>query len=334
MSRNKLTTEEFIEKAREIHGNKYDYSKTEYIDRRHKVCIICPEHGEFWQLPGSHLKGCGCFICGVRNSAIGHLSTTEKFIKKAKLIHGDKYDYSKTKYVKSSEKVKIKCSKCGNIFEIAPNAHLKGQGCHCLVKKGPKIKSTDKFIAEAKEIHGDKYDYSKTRYFGNNKKIVITCPIHGDFYQIPSGHLRGQGCPKCNLSKLEENVSSALTDDGIHNIRQYKCENLGKQSLDFYLPEYEIGIECQGRQHVYPVNFGGITDVEAGEYLAHLKILDKKKKDICDKIGIKILYYMSDDISNEIIKSNNIYTNDNTFWDITSLLESIKHIKNEDNRQA
>ena len=60
----KLTTEEFIEKAKAVHGDKYDYSHVKYVDYRSKVCIICPEHGEFWQRPDTHLKGHECSECG------------------------------------------------------------------------------------------------------------------------------------------------------------------------------------------------------------------------------------------------------------------------------
>lgn len=131
----KVSTEQFIERAREVHGNKYDYSKVEYIDNKIKVCIICPKHGEFWQIPNSHLKGCGCFQCGVENSAKGHLSNKDEFVKKAKKIFGAAYDYSNVIYNKSSEKVSIKCNKCGSEFLITPNNHLKGQGCPVCAKE-------------------------------------------------------------------------------------------------------------------------------------------------------------------------------------------------------
>ena len=92
MSRRKLTTEQFIEKAKKIHGDKYDYSKVEYINNRTKVCIICPIHGEFWQIANSHLQGEGCKECGMELKAKNKTLTTDKFIEKAKKIHGDKYD--------------------------------------------------------------------------------------------------------------------------------------------------------------------------------------------------------------------------------------------------
>jgi hypothetical protein len=83
----KLTTEEFIKKAREVHGDKYDYSKVEYVGSESKVCIVCPEHGEFWQAPHTHLRGGGCPICVGRAKM-----RTSDFIKRARSIHGNKYD--------------------------------------------------------------------------------------------------------------------------------------------------------------------------------------------------------------------------------------------------
>ena len=125
------TTEEFIEKAKKVHGNKYDYSKVEYIDKLTPVIIICPIHGEFTQTPDTHLNGSGCQKCGVEKSkqtAASQKLTTEKFIEKARKRHDDKYDYSKVEYVNSHTPVKIICKIHGE-FEQSPTNHLSGKGC-------------------------------------------------------------------------------------------------------------------------------------------------------------------------------------------------------------
>ena len=120
------TTQEFIDEAKEIHGNKYDYSKVEYINSKMKICVICPIHGEFWQLPTNHLQGKGCKYCGGTSK-----SNTIDFINKAYQIHKNKYDYSKTTYTKANKKVTIICPKHGE-FQQEANSHLKGAGCpHC-----------------------------------------------------------------------------------------------------------------------------------------------------------------------------------------------------------
>ena len=168
----KNSTDDFIKRARKIHGNKYDYSKVEYKNSITKVCIICPEHGEFWQRPANHLCGQGCPHCaGVSRK------DTKQFIEDARKVHGDKYDYSKVEYEGNKQNVCIICHKKdkngkehGEFFQQALT-HLRGFGC-------PKCsnnyrKNTEEFIEEAKKVHGNKYDYSKVKYKNNKTKICI-----------------------------------------------------------------------------------------------------------------------------------------------------------------
>ena len=200
-----LTTEQFIKKSQQIHNNKYDYSKVEYINNRTKVCIICPEHGEFWQTPHSHLSGCGCCKCKYDQSKQRLLLTTEDFINKAIQIHGDKYTYSKVNYIGAEEKVCIICPKHGEFWQT-PSGHLSGYGCpKCYdERRGANLRDDlTTFISKAKQIHGDKYDYSKVKYINNRTKVCIICPEHGEFWQIPNSHLNGNGCSSCKgLKKL------------------------------------------------------------------------------------------------------------------------------------
>lgn len=115
--------ETFPTKANLKHNNKYDYSKVEYVNVKTKVTIICPEHGEFEQRPNDHLSGYSCPKCGGTQQL-----TTDDFIEKAKLIHGDKYDYSKSVYVKSHIKLTISCPLHGD-WSVKPNNYLNGKGC-------------------------------------------------------------------------------------------------------------------------------------------------------------------------------------------------------------
>ena len=194
------TTDEFIAKAKKIHGDKYDYSKVKYVDAKSKVCVVCPEHGEFWQIPYHHTKGCGCPKCKDDKTRERLILSKEGFIKKARLVHGNKYDYSKVEYVNNRTKVCIICPEHGEVWQT-PNHHLSGCGCHKY--GGEKQTSTkEKFIKKAKEIHGDKYDYSKVDYSNAHTKVCIICPNHGEFWQTPNNHLRGHGCPKCKRNKL------------------------------------------------------------------------------------------------------------------------------------
>ena len=188
----KLTTEEFVQKAREIHRDKYDYSKVEYKNSNEKVCIICPKHGKFFQRAGNHLKGQSCPICSNNIK-----STTEKFIKRSKEVHGDKYDYSKVDYKNSRDKVTIICHTHGE-FEQVPYVHL--TGCGCPDCRNNIQLTTESFISKAQEIHGDLYDYSKVDYKNYTTKVTVICPKHGEFEQNPCNHLQGRGCPRCGSS--------------------------------------------------------------------------------------------------------------------------------------
>ena len=274
----KKTKEEFIQKAREKHGDKYDYSKVEYVNNHTKVCIICHEHGEFFQRPANHLSGQGCSKCSGKYSP-----TTEEWIASAREVHGDKYDYTKVKYVNALTNVCIICPEHGEFWQ-KPNDHLGSHGCpKCVRKYSP---TTEEWIASAREVHGDKYDYSKIEYVGALKKVCIICPEHSEFWQQAKSHLQGNGCPMCNLSHLERSVMNYLDEVGFTYDYQKRFKWLGKQSLDFYLPDYNIGIECQGRQHFEPVeHFGG--DKEFKKILKR----DNRKKALCEKHGVKLLYF-------------------------------------------
>ncbi len=124
----RLTTEEFISRARRVHGNRYDYALVEYSGTHIPVKIICREHGEFEQKPNNHLSGHGCKTCGKLAFANTTRLNTEQFIAKAKRVHGDKYDYSLVSYETHDLPVKIVCPTHGE-FEQIPTRHLSGRGC-------------------------------------------------------------------------------------------------------------------------------------------------------------------------------------------------------------
>ena len=194
-------TEEFIKKAIKIHGDIYNYSKLNYISCYDKVVIICKIHGEFLQQPASHIQGNGCKKCGTENAQLKQADNTETFIKKAVKIHGDIYNYSKLNYINTNKKIIIICEKHGDFLQ-QPNNHLQGQGCNKCGTENAHLKQTDNtetFIKKAVKIHGDKYNYSKVNYIKSVENVIITCKIHGDFYQIPSTHLSGCGCSKCTM---------------------------------------------------------------------------------------------------------------------------------------
>ena len=203
----KLSTEEFIIKAKEIHGDKYDYSKTIYLNTKTKVTIICPTHGEFQQSPSDHLSNKSCRECG--NLQISKLkkSSTEEFIIKSNFKHFNKYCYDKVNYIDDKTKVTIICPVHGE-FEQIPTSHKQGNGCPgCAGTRKPNIIG---IVDRANKIHMNKYDYTKAVYSNHYSKIVITCPIHGDFEQTAYHHLSGCGCPSCAITGFDKNKPAIL----------------------------------------------------------------------------------------------------------------------------
>lgn len=255
----KSTKEEFISKSRIIHGDKYNYDKSIYINTKTKLIITCPKHGDFLQRPEVHyLDKCGCPSCDPTN-----ILGNKKFIEKSKLIHGEKYDYSKVNYEKNNIKVEIICQDHGSYFQ-QPGAHLRGQGCpDCC---GNKKSTTEEFISKSNKKHHNLYDYSLVNYLTKRDKVKIICKEHGVFEQKAYVHLQGHGCPICNNSKLEIYLRNKLKNMNISFFQNYKfddCRNILPIPFDFYIPSRNLLIECDGVQHFVAVDyFGGENRLE------------------------------------------------------------------------
>lgn len=236
----KSNTEEFIQRAKEIHNNKYDYSKVEYINAITKIMILCPEHNEFLQTPHKHINGGqGCPKCGNMLISESKKSNTEKFVQRAKEIHNNKYDYSKSEYVSSQTKVVIICHEHGEFLQN-PVKHTQGQGCPKCGNEstGERQKSTtEEFITKANEAHNNKYDYSKVEYINSQTKVLIVCPEHGVFSQVANCHLSGQGCPSCALENQGWNrtkfVQLCESKDGIATLYVIECYNTTEKFIKF-----------------------------------------------------------------------------------------------------
>lgn len=246
-----VTTESFIKKAIEVHGNKYDYSKVQYVNAHTKVCIICPKHGEFWQIPYSHLKGFGCEECAHR------VIDTARFISDASQIHNNFYQYSNTIYINSHRKVWVTCPKHGD-FLIPPLAHLNGKKCpKCILEDGNTLRyTTEEWIEQARKVHGDKYNYSKTNYLGSDEKLCIICSKHGEFWQKASAHLSGCGCPKCARQETEKGRLRALAVRFLKKAKQ-KYNNKFDYSHVEYVDQYTpVKIICpiHGEFYQAPIN--------------------------------------------------------------------------------
>jgi very-short-patch-repair endonuclease len=272
-----LTTEIFIEKSTKIHENKYDYSLVNYINGRTKIKIICPIHGIFEQKPSEHLSNQGCGKCANKNI------TTDEFIEKVKKIHNNLYNYSLVDYKKSKEKIKIICKKHGFFYQT-PSDHLSGMGCPKCANKNI---TTDEFIEKAKKIHNDRYDYSLVRYKKCNQPVEIICPIHGKFKQAPSNHQNGNGCPVCNDSKGEKEISKYLLENKIQFERQKRfdaCRNIKPLPFDFFISKQNICIEFDGEQHfIIHEKWGGKIQFEK------IQKRDQIKNNFCKNNNIKLI---------------------------------------------
>ena len=276
----KLTLNDFITKANLKHSNKYNYSLSDYKNSKTKIKIICPAHGVFEQRPSSHLFKKGCPICGNTTKL-----NIKDFINKANKIHNNKYDYSLVDYKNAKTKINIICNAHG-IFNLTPSSHIDQKtGCPICSKKHKY--NNNEFIEKARIIHGNKYNYNKVNYVNNYTKIDIICKKHGLFKQTPTNHLCGKGCEICSGSKNENIISLFLDNNKINYIPQFKfngCINIRKLPFDFYLPELNMCIEYNGKQHYTPIEFFG----GYGGFIKQKK-RDEIKKKYCTDNNLKLL---------------------------------------------
>ncbi len=295
----KLTKEDFIEKARLVHGDKYNYSLVEYLNSKTKVKIICEKHNIFEQIPYAHLKGFGCAKCGSEAMGNKRKLNNTTFIEKSKIVHGNKYDYSLVVYENDKTKINIICKKHG-VFKQSAGGHLQGIGCQkCGIENSIKIRSSNNkdFIKNAKIVHGNKYDYSLVDYINSKVKIKIICIKHGVFLQTPYEHLAGRGCPACKESNGESIIRQILLDNNINFISQKKfndCVGIrNKLPFDFYIIDKNILIEFNGRQHYKAIDlFGGDIGYKK------LNKTDQLKKEYCELNNIKLLVITYKKINN------------------------------------
>lgn len=279
---NRKTKEEFIHDAVNVHSNRYDYSLVNYTNNYSIIIIICKIHGEFTQTPKNHLnRKQGCPDC-----AGNKRKSNSNFVIEATKIHNNLYDYDKVDYISNKTNVIITCRIHGD-FKQTPDGHLnQKQGCsEC---SGNKRKSNSEFITEGNKIHNNLYDYSLVEYVSNEKEVIIICKIHGEFMQIPRNHLnKKQGCPVCKLSKGELKILKFLENNNIKYIKEKRfkdCKFKRPLPFDFYLLDYNICIEYDGKQHFKPVDyFGGYDKFKL------LKYKDSIKNSYCKNNNIFLL---------------------------------------------
>lgn len=312
----KLTDEEIVVRAVEKHGDRYGYDRVGERTEDGKIWILCRVHGYFPQNVTKHLSGQGCPYCAGNKK-----KTTEQFIAEVKRKYPDKkWTFEKTVYVNDRTTVIITCHEVDENgvehgdFEITPNVLL-GRRTVCGCQKcgnqsisRKRMKRFEKFVAEAETVHGiGRYDYSETKYKGANRRLKVICHKkdkngveHGEFYRTAWEFIgRKYGCPACNQSRLETETATAL--DRLSITYEYECGKsilpwLGKLSLDFYLPDYGVAIECQGGQHYFPVRrFGGKKAFN--EQIER----DQRKARLCEENDVRLFYIRYDENVEEAV---------------------------------
>ena len=243
-------TQEYIKQATEIHGDRYDYSRTTYSNAVTKLLVTCREHGDFEVLPNNHLKS-HCKKCAEVFSARLRRRTIADFVNAADIVYGGLYDYTKSKYKGNHSKLTITCRKHGDFIQTA-SAHLAGYvGCTMCVKENMRshfADSSDEFIEKARRVHGNKYNYSLVDYTNNAEKVTIICPEHGEYRQTPSSHLKGSSCPSCAKTGFDkkkrgfvyilESMSGLIKIGITNNAVNKRIAQLNKNSTDKFSAVY------------------------------------------------------------------------------------------------
>jgi len=273
----RMTTEQFIVRADIVHGGKFNYSKVSYTNTYTKVVILCPLGHEFLQAPHDHLQGAGCPHCA------GTAKVTEQeFLDAAKSIHGDKYDYSRVRYIDFKTPVEIVCRKHNKSFMQRPRQHAAGRGCPIC---GGVQKDTEGYVVKAIARRGDRYDYSKTVYVAKNVPVTITCKVHGDFQQFPYNHLKGHNCPSCactETSKPQKLLQDMFSDVPHRTDRVI----LGGREIDILFHNHNLGVEVNG---IY-----WHSDVVLGDRASHVE-----KTEECVAKGVRLLHFTDAQINNK-----------------------------------
>jgi protein-arginine kinase activator protein McsA len=305
-----LTEEEFLRQSNIIHNNFYGYGKFVFIDAKTKGIIICPDHGEFPQVPKHHLNGRGCPDCGRKKANLSLTTPFSEFKLEAVKLRPDEFEYFEEEYKNKQTPTKIRCIKHNHIFYQTPKSHLKGSECPiCENENHPshQKKTNEQFLKEIYEIHGNLFTY-KSEYIGAHEYITIQCnECNTEFDQLAYVHLSGRGCPNCILSVGEKSIRLYLERNNIEYTKQKTfddCRSPKNRMLkfDFFIPHNNLLIEFDGKQHFELSNIRGY----------------KTTQDELDRIKIY------DSIKNEYAKSNNIKLLRIPYWDIRKIPEILK----------
>ena len=288
------TTREIQEKLSEKFKNLV--LEEDYKGANEKIIIKCTDCGYEWKaVPRAVINSkCGCPKCGVQKSKFN--KAKESFMSK---LNKDKYELIA---YNGFQDVTVKCKKCGNLRHTTADNILRFGCKHCASTKQnePRRLTTQEFTTKAKEIHGDRYNYSKVKYISWNTPVCIICPKHGEFWQKAGKHLLGHGCQKCRESRGEELVRLALEENSIPFEQEKRLQLYKKVLVDFYINfnNKQYIIEVNGEQHYKPIEYFG----------GKLKYDEQVKRDIalseyCQGHNIKLFIIKYDENKLERIQA-------------------------------
>lgn len=289
MAGKSLSQNQFLEKCKLIHDNKYDYSETFFKSTRENIIVICPLHGIFEQRASAHLSGQGCKKC--KNTAIKKrfLHTKDQFLESINDWQKNNLDFSEFQYITDKTKGKVKCKIHDKYFYITPsNVKKSKRGCPLCARSLHKelVKnSKSEFVKLSLEKHGDIFDYSEIPdNFHSHDYIKIKCKeCNSIFERIAYSHCNiGHSCPKCSASKTHKILEKFLEEQKIFYIRNDRKILNGKE-IDIFIPDKKIGIECNG-------NYWHSEEM-LKEYDYHLK-----KTESCKAQDIQLLHFFEDEL--------------------------------------
>jgi|GEM_PF-1942916 len=248
---NKFTTQFFIKKAKEIHGDKFDYSEVQYKNMKEKIKIKCPKDHIFLQTAECHLRGSGCNICWKqKENALARgkkkIIPKEEFIKRAKIVHGDKINYNLTKYTCMTEFVELTCHK-GHVFTQTPSSHIAGNGCSACARN--KRFTQSQFLELSFNRHGNRFGYELSKYKSMCSNIIIMCHEHGLFITTPYNHIKRIGCNKCEaIEKTRKYYNSYIKF--LNKAYEIHSDLYEYDLVEFVNTQTPIKIRCK-KNHIF-----------------------------------------------------------------------------------